>query len=229
MLREALAFPHARGGATRDILIGGVLVMLSPLLVPGLLVWGYLLRVMDAGARGHESPPHLTDWERLLTDGLRAVVVVFVWGLLPLVVVAGGTAVVASLVLPVGGQPTSPSLPVELVTVEQWAIVGAVAFVLLLLALVFWLHLPAALTAVGTQGRLMAGFNTEALWTVVNTRQYVVGVVLAALVAAVGSILATLLTPLLIGFAVQFYVQVVVAYIVGRAVGGAAVTAIRPA
>jgi hypothetical protein len=115
------------------------------------------------------------------------------------------------------------------VTPRLAGLVAAVAVPLLLVALVCWLHLPAALAAVGTQGRLRAGFQPGALWAVVNTRQYVVGIVLTAVVATRGSLGATVLTPLLVGLVVSFYVQVVVAYMVGRAVGGAAVTAIRPA
>lgn len=229
MLREALAFPRERTGATRDLLLGGALVLTSPLIVPGLLVWGYLLRVMDVGARSRGTAPVLGDWERLLADGLRAAVVVFVWGVLPLAVLVAGSLVWALFVLPLGLDVGDPTAVVGMITPQLWGMLLAVVVPLALLAFVLWLHLPAALAAVGTQGRLRAGFQTGALWAVVNTRQYLVGIVLAALVAAVGSLLATLLAPVLVGFILYFYVQVTASYLVGRAVGGAAVTAIRPA
>jgi hypothetical protein len=229
MLREALAFPRNRDGALRDLLLGGALVLSSVLVVPGLLVWGYLLRVMDAGARGRDTPPPLHDFGRMVVDGLRATVVVFVWGVLPLVVVTIASGAWSLRVLPVTGTMTSPYLDPARMTPGLAGMVAAVAVPLVLVALVCWLHLPAALAAVGTQGRLRAGFQPGALWAVVNTRQYVVGIVLTAVVATRGSLVATVLTPLLVGLVVSFYVQVVVAYMVGRAVGGAAVTAIRPA
>lgn len=229
MLREALAFPRERTGATRDLLLGGALVLTSPLILPGLLVWGYLLRVMDVGARSRDTPPVLGNWERLLTDGLRAAVVVIAWGLLPLVVLVAASLGWALFVLGPGPDVGAPAAVLEMVTPQVAGMVLAVVVPLGLLAFVLWLHVPAALAAVGTQGRLGAAFQTGALWAVVNTRQYLVGIVLAGLVAVLGSLLATLLAPVLVGFVLSFYVQVTAAYLIGRAVGGAAVTAIRPA
>jgi hypothetical protein len=226
---EALAYPRSREGAASDLLVGGLLVLASPLVVPLLAVLGYQLRVMDAAARGREYPPLLGDWDRLLADGLKAAVVVAVWGLLPLVVVLAGTAGVAVAFLPVQGPLTAPFLAVGQVTTGQWALAGVVVGSLVALAAVLWLHLPAAMVAVATQGRLGAAFQTGALWAVVSTRQYVGGVALAAVVAGAGSFLALLFVPVLVGFVVQFYVQVAVAYVLGRAVGGAAVTAIQVA
>lgn len=228
MLREALGFPRNREGATRDLIIGGALVLASPVLLPGLLLEGYLLRVMNAGARGRGVPPAFGDWGRLLVDGFKAVVVAVVWGLLPLVVLAVGTVATAVFVLSLQGPPLSPSIDPTAATMEHVAIVGIVVFALLVLAVVSWLHLPAALVALATQRRLGAAFQTGALWSVVSTKQYLVGCILAAVVLLIGSILAAAFTPVLVGFVLLFYVQVTVAYIVGRSVGGAAVTAIRP-
>jgi uncharacterized Tic20 family protein len=228
MLRQSLGFPRNREGATRDLLIGGALVLSSPLLIPGLLLEGYLLRVMNAGARGRGVPPAFGDWGRLLADGLKAVFVFVVWGLLPLVALATGTALAAVTLLPVQGLPTPSSVSPDLLTTRAGLLVGVVAAVLALLVVVCWTHLPAAFVALATQGRLKAAFQTGALWSVVATRQYVAGCFLAAIVLVVGSLVALLLSPVLVGLVLLFYVQVIVAYILGRSVGGAAVTAIRP-
>lgn len=230
MLREALAFPRNREGATRDLLIGGALVLASPLLVPSLLLYGYYLRVMNAAARGRTVPPAFGDWGRLLVDGLKALVVVLAWAVVPTVVLVVGTALAAVFVLPLS--PTagvgSPGVALGTVDPQLLAVAGAVVLALALLWFVLVVHLPAALVALATQGRLRAAFHTGALWAVVSTKQYLAGCVLALALAAVGGLLATLLSPVLVGLVLYFYVQVVVAYVVGRAVGGAAVTAIRP-
>lgn len=218
MLGEALAYPRDRDGATRDLLLGGALVVASPLLVPLLVVLGYQLRVMDEAARGRDTPPVLGDWDRLVAEGLKAAVVWAVYGVGPLLLVVGP---VAGAWFALGGLRRLPG--------AQLLVVAAVVAVLWLLAAVLALHLPAALVAVATQGRLGAAFQTEALWAVVATKQYLVGVVLAAVVAVGGGLVATLFAPVLVGFVVQFYVLVVVAYLLGRAVGGAAVTAIEVA
>lgn len=229
MLSEALAFPRNRDGALRDLLIGGLLVLASGLVVPGLLVYGYLLEVMNAGARGHDRPPAFGSWGRLLAGGLRAVVVVVLYGVVPLALPVAGVAATAVAVLP---RPALEGLlagSIQQLTHRQLALFGGVGLVLLLAAVVLLLHLPAALVAVGTQGRLAAAFRTDALWSIVNTGAYLKGLFLAAVVWLAGSLVALPLVPVLVGFVVQFYVLVVVAYLLGRAVGGAAVTAIRPA
>lgn len=220
MLSEAFAYPRDREGATRDLLVGGALVLASPLVVPLLVVLGYQLRVMDEAARGRDTPPVLGDWDRLVAGGLKAAVVWGFYGLVPMVL-ALGPPVGAWFALGPGGLRGLPQP-------QQLALVSVVA-VLWLLAAVLALHLGAALVAVATQGRLGAAFQTDALWAVVATKQYLVGVVLAAVVAVGGGVLAALFAPVLLGFVVQFHVVVAVGYLLGRAVGGAAVTAIEVA
>lgn len=229
MLREALAFPRNREGATRDLLVGGVLVLTSPLVVPALLLQGYLLQVMDAGARGRDHPPAFGPWGRLIVDGVKAWIVVLVWWVLPTAIFVGGSAVAAVFVLPLSATGGVGSVDVAAVTPQLLAVLGAVLLSLGLLWVVLVVHLPAALVALATQGRLRAAFRTGALWAVVSTKQYVAGCLVALVVSVVGSVVATLLIPVLVGLVLSFYVQVVVAYLLGRAVGGAAVTAIRPA
>lgn len=232
MLREALAFPRGREGATRDLVVGGLLVFTSVLVFPALMVAGYLLQVMAVGARGRDRLPTFDSLGRLLLDGLRAVVVVFTYGVFPLVLLVGGVAITAFVAIPepalVELQQGAFRAAVPMVTHEQLALVGGVAFLLVLAVAVLVLHLPAALVALGTQGRLDAAFQTQALWAVVNTTAYLKGLVLALVVAAVGMAVAVPLSVVLVGFFLQFYVLVVAAFVLGRSVGGAAITAIEP-
>ena len=232
MLREALAFARGRDDGVRVLLLGGLFVLTAWLVLPALLVAGYLLSVMDVGARGRDGLPPFGNWRRLLVDGLRATVVTLVYGLGPAVMVVGGILVTWLLVLPT----TSPAILLDegmaafqQMPVELLGLIGLVAFVLLLAAVVFWLHLPAALVALGTQGRLGAAFQSDALWTVVNTNAYLKGVVLAGILFVLGMAVAIPLSAILVGFVLQFYVLVAVAFVLGRAVGGGAVTAIQPA
>lgn len=232
MLREALAFARGRDDGIRVLLLGGLFVLTAWLVLPALLVAGYLLSVMDVGARGRDRLPPFGNWQRLLVDGLRATVVTLVYGLGPVVVLVGGVLVTWWLVLPT----TGPAIVLDegagafqQLPVEALGLVGLVAFVLLLAAVVFWLHLPAALVALGTQGTLGAAFQSDALWTVVNTTAYLKGVVLAGVLFVFGMTVAIPLSAILVGFVLQFYVLVAVAFVMGRAVGGGAVTAIKPA
>lgn len=220
MLDEALSFPRAREGSTRDLLVGAALVLTSPLVVPALVLQGYLLEVMNAAARGRDRPPALGGWGGLLLGGLRGAVVWVVYGVVPLALVAGPPAA-AWLTLGRDGILARP---------QEALLLGAVVVAMLaVLATLLALHLPAALVAVATQRRLLAAFQTGALWTVVRTKQYLVGVVLAAAVVALTAPVGLATAAIVVGLVLLFYAQVVAAYVLGRSVGGAAVTAIEPA
>jgi hypothetical protein len=68
MLTEALEFPFESDDWLQTVLIGGVLPLLSFLILPGILVNGYLLRAVRAGVQGDETPPKFGDWTDLLVD-----------------------------------------------------------------------------------------------------------------------------------------------------------------
>lgn len=219
MLGEALSFPRAREGSTRDLLVGAVLVLTAPLVVPALLLQGYLLEVMNAAARGRDRPPALGGWGGLLVGGLRGAVVWVVYGVVPLALVAGPLAA-AWLTLGRDGILARP---------QEALLLGAVVVAMLaMLAVLLVLHLPAALVAVATQRRLRAAFHTGALWTVVRTKQYLAGVVLAAAIVVLTAPVGLATAVIVVGLVLLFYAQVAAAYVLGRSVGGAAVTAIEP-
>ena len=108
--------------ALATLLIGGVLLLASPLLIPAFAVFGYVVRVLRRTADGDDGPPVFDARGELLADGLRAFVVTFVYSLLPLGVVAvaavlglgafvarpggefvGAGTVAVGLIVPVGG------------------------------------------------------------------------------------------------------------------------------
>ncbi|MFB6251425.1 MAG: DUF4013 domain-containing protein [Halobellus sp.] len=91
------------------VLIGGILTLLSPLVIPAILVLGYLVRVVRETMHGNERPPAFDEWGDLFSDGLRAFIIVFVYGFVPTLVAAlviGGG--VLSFVV-VGGSASSVS------------------------------------------------------------------------------------------------------------------------
>lgn len=214
MLREAVALPRNREGATRTLAIGGALVVLSPLVLPAVVLVGYLLRVLDAGARGRSAPPTFEAPGRLFVDGLAGTAVGLVYGAISLLAAAVGPALALAFVLPAG--ELGGATRIEL------AIAGFAGIVTPLGALVVLVHLPAALTALATQGRLRAGFQLRALWTVVPTGAYLLGVLGALALWIVGTALASALLPVLVGFGALFYVHVAAAALLGRAFGAGA-------
>ena len=54
MLSEAFAYPRRDDDWLRTVLIGGVLLLFSPLFLPALVVQGYLVRVLQGVVGGVE-------------------------------------------------------------------------------------------------------------------------------------------------------------------------------
>lgn len=84
MFEEAVNYPRNSDDATTTILIGGVLGVLSVLVIPTVLVAGHLVRVLRESM--DETPPVFDEWGDLLVDGLKVAVVAFAYSLLAIVV-----------------------------------------------------------------------------------------------------------------------------------------------
>ena len=65
MLEDGLSYP-IRGDWIGRIVIGGILGLLTVLVIPAFLVVGYLVRVLEETVAGDEVPPEFTDWGGLL-------------------------------------------------------------------------------------------------------------------------------------------------------------------
>jgi hypothetical protein len=215
MFEEAINYPREGEAGWTTIAIGGVLGLLSFLIVPTFLVLGYGARVLRAAAADPETEtaPVFDEWGDLFVDGLKLFVVGFVYLLVPLLVlgVTAGGFILAVL-------SGSESLSIA-------AIFGALGGLTIagLLTLLVYYFLPAALTFVATSGNVGDGFDVGRIRALVTTREYAVRwlVALAVLfvVGAVASVLgATGIGGLLVPF-VAFYGSVAAYYLYGGAVG----------
>ena len=201
MIEASLNYLRDGDDALVTTLIGGVLLLASPLLIPSFLVLGYLARVIRRTADGDDEPPAFDEWGDLLVEGLKAFAVTFVYSLVPLAVLAVAAA------FGVGG-----------------LVGGLVALALVVVALAASLAglyvTPAALAAVAESGRVGDGFALGTLWGIVTKRAYAVGWLTAAAVVFAGALAIGLLSivPVLgtiAGFFVQFYAVVAAAAIIG--------------
>ncbi|WP_284010094.1 DUF4013 domain-containing protein [Haloarcula pelagica] len=96
---DSLTYPMESDDWIKTIIIGGLLGLFSFLIVPGILVSGYVVRAVRERAAGATEPPVFDEWGELLVDGLKATVIGFVYMLIPLAVFAFtvGTAIVGFL------------------------------------------------------------------------------------------------------------------------------------
>jgi len=213
MITESLTYLRESDGWVKTVVIGGLLTFLGFLVVPTVLVAGYLVRVLRATMHGDDTPPRFDDWGSLAGDGVRAVAIAVVYGLVPAFLVA----VTAGLAAAVAGPGPRTGL-----------VVGAVTFVGGLLALVLGLLaayiVPAAVANYAEQGSFRSGFAVGDLRPVLTSGTYATAWVMGfAIILGAGVVTALLsIVPFLgtvVGAFVSFYAIASAYYLVGHAWG----------
>ncbi|MFC4359055.1 DUF4013 domain-containing protein [Halobium salinum] len=201
MLGDALAFPRRSDDWIQTFLIGAALIPLSLLVLPAFVLQGYMVRVMQAAARGTETAPSFTDWRALFVDGLKLAVVGFVVSLV--------------INIPVW------ILQFTVLSGDPSAGVSALFWVVLLLVLVVSLAvayvLPAAYANFALEDAAFgAAFDVSTVWAGATTAAYAKAWLLAVVVGVVLGGIAAALSIALVGLPLLFYVQVAVYYLTAR-------------
>ena len=62
MLSESIGYLRNSEEWVKTVVVGGLLTFFGFLVVPGVLVVGYLLRVLRARMHGEEEPPVFVEW-----------------------------------------------------------------------------------------------------------------------------------------------------------------------
>jgi hypothetical protein len=181
-------------------LIGGALMLFSFLVVPAIIVQGYLVRVLRSAARGDDEAPSFTEWGELLVDGVKLLVITIAYTL-PIYALMAGLIFAVPMGSGAGGSRLGALL---------------VGFVILLLALVVSYLIPATAANFAIEGSLVAAFDFGTVLGGAFSKSYAVGVVLAIVVGLTLGLVAGALSIVLVGIPLLFYVQVVTYYLFGR-------------
>ncbi|MFB6194948.1 MAG: DUF4013 domain-containing protein [Haloplanus sp.] len=195
----------------KTVLIGGVLTLLSILVVPAFLLYGYLLRVLRAGMAEADEPPVFDEWGDLLREGVAAFVIVFLYQLIPLIV----------MFVTVGGSMAAMATGSE--AGAGVGIVGLLGGLALssVLALVFSYAMLIGLANYAHEGTFGAAFDLGVLRSVALDKAYAVpwlyGVGVLLVAGAVAGLLG--IVPILgaiIGVFVTFYGQIAAMWLWGK-------------
>jgi hypothetical protein len=217
MLSEALWFLKRSDDWIATTIIGGVLSLLSVLILPAIILQGYFVRAMQAAAHGEEAAPSFTDWGGLFVDGLKLFVVTFVWALIAII-----PALVLSAIIGIGAFTLTQSVSGPGMAPEPAANVGFSILTIVGALLVFALSLlaayivPAAGANFALEGNLGAGFDVRTIVGGALTGEYAVAWLLAIVVAVVLGTIGSVLSIILIGIFVLFYTQVTTYYLWAR-------------
>lgn len=208
MLADAFDFVRDSDDWVPTTLIGGILSVLGILILPGLIVQGYLIRVLRDAASGESEAPSFTRWGELLVDGLKAVLISLAYSLVVVV-----PAVLFSVVIGVGAGFGGDTGGVRLFT----GLASVLLFVLLFaLSLLLAYVLPAAMANFAVEGRLGAAFDFGTIRRAIFTGDYAIAWLVAVIVNVAGGVVGGALSILLVGIFVLFLAQVLAFYIWGR-------------
>ncbi|WP_435348209.1 DUF4013 domain-containing protein [Haloarchaeobius sp. HRN-SO-5] len=220
MVVDSLSFPtKGDDGLVRSI-IGGALILAGTVIpiIPQLLLYGYSLQAMRAGATGDPRAPEFDDWGDLFKDGLKVFVVVFVFTLVPMVLLVG-VAVFGGFALSFGtaaggatGAESAAAAGSGLGALVFLGLMGVAGIV----SLAIFYVVPAALVGVATEDDIGAAFDFGSVKQIAFTGDYLVAFVVAGIVSTVGSMLALPLMFLLVGFPLLFILQAGLAHYFGR-------------
>lgn len=198
MLGDAIAFPRSGDDWISTLLIGGVLSLLSLLVLPAFILQGYLVRVLQAAANNEQEAPSFTDWGGLFVDGLKLFVVNLAYSLVFMI----------------------PYLLLVFFTFGSDGGTGALTTVLglvvLVLGLVVGFFIPAALTNFAIEGDFGAAFDWRTIKSGAFTSDYATAWILGLVVGVIGGTIGSLLSFVLVGIFIIFYVQVVMYYLFAR-------------
>lgn len=232
MLSEALDFPTSGERGSAALLVGSLALLLSagalvaggvfPFLLVGVLALqvvarGYYVRVLRVTVVDRSAvAPGFDDVERLLRDGLGAVVVSVVYflpSLLLFSVAAGGN--LASAV----NNPLRLRDPTTIAAAET---VGSLAALLGLFTVLAALYLiPGAVTLYAHENRLRSAFALRRVARGTLSEDYAVGWVVTVLLQAFLLPIVLFLYSLLVGAFLHFFLAVAVRYVWGVSVGSA--------
>lgn len=208
MLEEGLSYPMQGDDWIARMLIGGVLIFFSFLLFPAIIFYGYLVKILKETIEGSEEPPAWEDWGELFVDGLKSMIVSFVYAIVPTAVIFG----IGFAVLGVGAAG------------ESGLVAGfGLMFFLLLIPIMFLVYylVPAALANMAIQDSIGAAFDFSTLKDVVLSGNYFIAVLMPIVVGTIVNVVSTFLGFTVIGYVfvpfVAFYGQVAIFRMFGTA------------
>ncbi|PSP32842.1 hypothetical protein BRC63_11005 [Halobacteriales archaeon QH_10_70_21] len=207
MFKDAAIYPKDGTDATKTVLIGGVLTLLSFLLVPLFLLVGYTVRVVRAVAGGDETLPVFDEWGDVLVDGVKGFAITLAYFPFAAVAAPVGPGRASTLVV-LGGLAAMP------------------------VALVVWYVATAGFVNFAVTGRVRAAFAFDDLRLILTSGGFATGWLVGLAVLVVGSVVGGIVGAIpilgLVSAFMIFYTTVAVSYCYARGFADAPRSTRRP-
>ncbi len=174
-LKPYLSFPFRHGEARSRFVVGAALLfggLIVPI-IPGIIVYGYVLRILRSTAEGDApSMPAWDDWSSYLSVGFRGAIVNLVFSLPALLVFILGFSLYFGtfFLIPFTSTPdargSEPAIALVFIGMAIMFLTMAVGFVFLILGAI---PLPASLSHFVMKDQLGAAFRVREWWPIVST------------------------------------------------------------
>lgn len=190
MFIESIQYPFRDQKWLKKVLIGGILSILSFLIIPIFLVMGYFVWISRFALDDRRTLPKFERWGDLLSDGLEATIIILAYPTLstPIFLMSGFVNSFETVLLLLG-------------------------FIALLVSIYL---LPLALCNYIRLSNLMRAFDTKDILTLGAEQAYFKCWLIAIGIAIVGYTVGGSLSFLLIGVFVNFYTGICLCYLFGR-------------
>ena len=180
----------------KKVLILGIITILSSLIIPGFFLLGYFLKMIKHSMADFSELPDFDEWMEMFVDGLKVFVVLFIYSLVPLILILLG---VWSALLPMFTVPGSGSL-FNLLAVE-WT--GSVALIGVILEMTVSFIIAIALANMAYHDEIGAAFRFKEIISKIQEIggvDYLIWYVLMLIIAIVAYFISMfLIFPFIIG------------------------------
>jgi len=177
----------------------GALFLLSFLLIPVFLAYGYYLRVLKATIAGFDELPEFDEWGEMFIDGVKVFVVTIAYMIIPLIIIFAGFFTYG---------PTLTNVPLQ---------AGGIMIVGFILAIIFGLLLAIAIAHVAfNDSQVGAAFRISEILKVIadiGWTDYIIWYIAVIIVGGIIGFIAALVIGLISGL------MGLIAPLVGSAVG----------
>jgi len=197
IVSDAIKYPSSEW---KKVIILGIFFILSIIIIGIFFVLGYFLRIIKATLAGYDELPEFDEWGDMFVDGLKVLVVSFVYMIIPLIVI--GVGIFASIA---SYTTTSASNPFAFL-----AIFGVTGIIGGILALIFGLVAYIAIANMALYDEIGAAFNFGEILNrikMIGWGKYIVWYIVMLIVGVIGGFIAGILNVIpFIGFIIALLV-----------------------
>jgi hypothetical protein len=184
----------------KKVIILGIITILSTLIIPGFFLLGYVYKIVKSSMEDSEELPKFNEWIDMFVNGLKVFVVLFLYSLVPTILILLGTwtALLPLLSEPGKGSLIDPSISMGLV--------GGIAVIGMGIQIVVSFIIPIALANMIYHEKLGAAFHFREIVAKIQEIggvDYFIWYVIMLIIAfAAGYLCFFLVFPLIIGIIV---------------------------